>query len=282
MTTDQPQYQSPPQQSIGLELRRFHHRLKLWQRWWLRPHRPYMPLFVLATYRSGSNLLLDYLNGFPDVQCYAEVLNHRLPIGLARADLCGQRALRHLRYSLQSLRTPIRGCKLMLDQLSMRRLTAADLRQAFPGAKFIILYRESLAEQLLSVRAARATQQWIVHQGSAPRQSRLTLDPRELQEHCKSVRYLYRDLLTHEWLQGCSVLLSYEELVADPAWIFAQRICPLLDVPSRDVQTTLEKQNRLPLAERVANYNQVAALLTGPQCRQKYQWSVPSDCKRAA
>ena len=140
-----------------LALKRLKHRCKLLQRYWLCSHKPYMPVFVLATYRSGSNLLIDYLSTLPQVQCYAEVLSPWLPIGPPHGELSAKQALRHIRYSLQSLKAPIRGCKLMLDQLAACRLSPADLRTAFGEAKFVILYRQSLAEQLLSCRAAQVS-----------------------------------------------------------------------------------------------------------------------------
>jgi hypothetical protein len=126
----------PARNLAAVELERLRHKLKLVRRYWLALHRPHTPLFVLATYRSGSNLLLDYLRSLPEVQCYSEVLSPRLPIGLRRIDQNPRLAIQHLRYSLQSLQAPVRGCKLMLDQLAACRLAASDLIEAFPAARY--------------------------------------------------------------------------------------------------------------------------------------------------
>jgi len=262
----------PTRGLAAVEIQRLRHKLKLLRRYWLSSHRPHTPLFVLATYRSGSNLLLDYLRSLPGVQCYSEVLSPRLPIGLRRNDLTPKLALQHLRYSLQSLRTPVRGCKLMLDQLAACRLTPTDLVEAFPTARFIVLYREALAEQLLSVRSARETGQWVVHQGQAPQQVSVSIDPLELKWFCDETRLLYESLLADGALRYSGMLLSYEELVADPVDVFARRICPLLGLPASAPRTTMLKQNPRPLAERIVNYAEIAPLLDNPRCRQRYSW----------
>lgn len=272
----------PARNPALLEIQRLRHKFKLLRSYWLAPHRPYTPLFVLATYRSGSNLLLDYLRNLPGVQCYTEVLSPRLPIGLRRIDQSPKLALKHLHYSLQALSSPVRGCKLMLDQLAACRLTAADLSRAFPAARFIVLYRESLPEQLLSVRSARETRQWVVHQGHAPQQVRVSIDPLELRWFCDEIRALYSSLLAEQSLLGSAILLSYEELVGDPAGVFARRICPLLGLPAAALHTTLVKQNPRPLVERIINYADIAALLDSPWCRQSYGWSLQSALRPSA
>jgi LPS sulfotransferase NodH len=272
----------PARNPALIEIQRLRHKLRLLRRYWLAPHRPYTPLFVLATYRSGSNLLLDYLRNLPGVQCYSEVLSPRLPIGLRRIDQSPKLALKHLRYSLQALSSPVRGCKLMLDQLAACRLTAADLSRAFPTARFVVLYRESLPEQLLSVRAARETRQWVVHQGHAPQQVRMKIDPLELRWFCDEIRALYGSLLAERSLEGSAILLSYEELIGDPAGVFSRRLCPLLGLPAAELHTTLIKQNPRPLMDRIINYGDIAGLLDSPWCRQTYGWTLDSILRKLA
>lgn len=272
----------PPRNIATVEIERLRHRLKLLRRFWLSQHRSHTPLFVFATYRSGSNLLLDYLRSLPDVQCYSEVLNPRLPIGLRRIDLTPKLALRHLRYSLQSLKATVRGCKLMLDQLAACRLSLGELATTFPTARYIVLYRESLAEQLLSTRSAYETGQWIVYQGNQPQQVRVSIDPLELQWFCDETRSLYDTLLAEASFRNSGVLISYEELVADPGGIFARRICPLLGLPACEPRTTMLKQNPRPLSDRIVNYAEIAPLLDSPRCRQSYRWPEPRAVRPAA
>src|SRR5262245_43715799 len=85
----------------GLRWSRFKTRLRLLKKWWLRPHTNFQPLFVIATWRSGSNLLLSYLKQQPKLAVLSEVLCSRLPIGPSHDHLSPAKALQHIRYNLQ-------------------------------------------------------------------------------------------------------------------------------------------------------------------------------------
>ncbi len=160
----------------------------------------------------------------------------------------------------------------MLDQLARTSLSLDALHAALPEAKYIILYRESLAEQYLSRESAFATQQWYLLDGQEPKQAKIHVRPSRLRAYCEEIRQAYRTILDHAWLPARSVLLSYEELTLDPAWWIGEQICPLLGIPAALPQTIMRKQNTLSLAERVENYGEVAALLASPLCRQHYAW----------
>ena len=105
-----------------------------------------------------------------------------------------------------------------------------------------------------------------------PRQTRVAIDPVELKWYCHSLRRLYEGVLAHHWLRDCSVLISYEELTADPRAVLGKRICPLLNASPVEPRTVLQKQNQRPLQERIMNYHQIAPLLDLPECRQSYAW----------
>ena len=267
---------------LWLKCRKTWHKLHLLSHWWLRAHTPYQAIFVLATHRSGSNLLVDYINRLPDVSSNSEVLCSTLPFGVWRQNERPERALRHIAYSLQTLSTPLRGCKLMLDQLASCKLTVEALDNAFPGSKYVILYRQSLAEQFLSMQSAKATNQWVLFDGEERKQAQLRINPVELRSYCDQIRRSYRELLAAPGLAQQAVLLSYEELTADPAWWLRERICPLLGTELVTPQTCHRKQNLLPLAERVENYRDVAALLASPLCRQHLEWPWQQQSQRRA
>jgi LPS sulfotransferase NodH len=270
--------QRRPPRRAWLRVRQFHHQAGLWAKWWLRTPMPYQPLFVLATYRSGSNLLLDYLNHLAGVKCLAEVLCCTLPYGLARSQHRPDTALAHIRRSLHAVKSPIRGCKLMLDQLSACELPLDVLDAAFPRAKYLVLYRQSLAEQFLSRQAARVTQQWILVDGQEYQQPRIAIDTESIRTFCNSTRQAYHEILDHAWLGHRGVLLSYEELAADPETCLAAKICPLLGVSPNRPQTSLRKQNTLSFEERVANYREVASVLHSPLCVQQYSFAGGVRC----
>jgi LPS sulfotransferase NodH len=255
---------------LWLSCRRLAHRLHLLRHWWLKPHAAYQPVFVIASARSGSNLLVDYLNRLQDTQSHWEILNEALAEGLRHDRLASHRALKHIRHSLQTLNAPNRGCKLMLYQMDACGLTLDDLETGFQSPKYIVLYRESLAEQFLSLQSAKATNQWAVYKGETPQQPQITINPNEFKRYCQRMRNDYEQALNHPALAARGVLMSYEELAARPAECLGERICPLLGVPTIDPQTSLRKQSTQPLHKRIANYSEVAGLLASPLCHQQY------------
>jgi len=257
---------------IQFERLRLKHRIRLFKKWWFRRHKPYQPLFVIATCRSGSNLLLSYLGQQPGVAMLGEVLCDLMPIGPRRPCMPPASAVHHIRRCFQAERSPIRGCKLMLYQLANCQLTLDDVHAAFPDAKYIVIYRQSLAEQYASQKAADLTQQFVLLPGEKPRRAKLMLDPDELRWYCDDTRNSYRRALSHSWLRERSVLVSYEELTADGSYWLKQHICPLLNVPAVMPKERFVKQNSAPLAERITNYRELASLLHSPTCRQYHTW----------
>ena len=255
-----------------LEWQRLKNRLQLSRKWWLRPHTPYQPFFVIASCRSGSNLLLSYLKQQPSVAALSEVLCPQLPIGPSRCCVPPATAIKHIRYSLQGEKAPLRGAKLMLHQLANCQLTLDSIDAAFPTAKYIVLYRQSLAEQFVSQQTAMTTKQFLLFSGQERKQARVVIDPAALRSYCDGMRASYREAINRPWLAGRAVLLSYEELTADPAHWLADHIWPLLGLPPAPAQTSLVKQNTLPLAQQITNYHEVAGLLHSPLCRQHHVW----------
>jgi len=253
---------------LNLEWRRLRNQFRLFKKWWLRPHLPFQPLFVIATWRSGSNLLLSFLNQQPGVSVLSEVLCSSLPIGPRSDTLPAKKTLKHIRYSLQGEKTAIRGCKLMLHQLANCHLTLNDLNAAFPSAKYVILYRQSLAEQYVSQNLAVSTRQFLLRPGEERKHAELEIDASQLRVYCDDVRRRYRDAISLPWLAGRAVLVSYEELTADPNNWLGNHICPLLGVPFVAPEMRLCKQSTQSLAEQIANYREVADLLHSPLCRQ--------------
>jgi len=227
-------------------------------------------------------LLLSYLKQQPNVSVLSEVLCSRLPIGPRDDRLPPKTAIRHIRYSLQGEKTAVRGCKLMLHQLSNCGLSLNDLNREFPNAKYIVLYRESLAEQFVSHRVAEATNQYLLREGDMRREAEVHVNPHELRTYCDDMRRRYHDALDCHWLAGRTVLLSYEELVADPRHWLGQHLCPLLEVPFGGSQARMNKQSTRPLAERIVNYREVAALVHSPLCRQQHSLPTRQDARRAA
>ncbi len=284
-TTPRPTIKGPllDYSQLSLDWRRLKTQANLLKKWWLRRHAPYQPLFLVATCRSGSNLLMSYLGQQPGVAMLSEVLSSQLAIGPRRDCLPPAKAISHIRYCLQGEKAPVRGCKLMLYQLANCRLTLDDIHTAFPTAKYIVLYRQSLAEQFVSHQLALATRQYHLSAGQEAKHSEIVIDAGELRRYCDEIRRGYCDVLKHPWLADRAVLLSYEELTADAERWLRTKICPLLGIGYKPPKTHLRKQNTQPLADGVVNYRDISALLHSPLCRQYHHWPFPAPaCARAA
>jgi LPS sulfotransferase NodH len=267
---------------IWLRLQQWRYQIGLAAHWRWQPHEVYRPVFVLATARSGSNLLVDYLRRLPSVECHSEVLCTNEPLGISPRQANRQRAITHLRQSLHVLKAPVRGCKVMLNQFANCGLTLAAIEAAFPDARYLILYRQSLAEQFLSRESALLTDQWMLFDEQKRKQVRIPIDPVRLMSFAKETRAAYRAIFDHFLPPERSLILSYEQLTENPeAWL-NHRIGPLLEVPAAAPQTILRKQNVLSIDQRVTNFHEVSSLLASPLCRQYYACPEQHSSRRSA
>jgi len=105
-----------------------------------------------------------------------------------------------------------------------------------------------------------------------PNDLRVSIDPAQLVSFCQTTQRSYASVLSRPWLQDCSVLMSYEQLVADADEIFAHHVCPLLGIADQRPQTDLRKQNTVPLEERVANYDEIQDVVRSSICHQQHRW----------
>jgi len=253
-----------------------------WRHWVLRPHTPYRAVFVIASPRSGSNLLLDYLSQLQGVECQSEVLNWGVPTGPNKF-LHPHKVILHLQQSLQTLQAQHRGCKLFLSELEHYRLTVDDLENAFPKPIYFVLYRENLAEQFASIQAAKQTQQWILLPGQKAKKIQVTIDAQELNDYCHTMRRGYASLTATGAVADRGAVLSYEQLTTDPAGCLRNIVCPLLQVPFVEPSTTLRKQNTQSLENRVTNYAALASILNGTMCHLQLSssWTSPKRSRAA-
>lgn len=246
-----------------IPLRRFRHRARLAARYYLKDGWPEQTLFVLATARTGSNLLVSYLNSLPDVSVAREILNPDLRIGLRQRFISRRAVLRHVRHSVSARKGTIGGAKFLINQLHKRGLSLEDVRPAFPDAVYVLVYRGSLAEQFVSREIARATDRWVARDARQQFDGTIAIDPRHLFHFYEQIKSYYARALGHRWLMERAVVVSYEELARDPQGVFDERICPLLGVPATEVRTKMRKQNRRPLEDLIENYDEVKDLLAG-------------------
>ncbi|MBI3252401.1 MAG: sulfotransferase [Candidatus Omnitrophica bacterium] len=258
--------------------KRFFHRVKLAAHFYTRRSEK-EPVFVIATKRSGSNLLISYLNSIPGVAFLPEILNPDMSYGLRRRWISRAAVLRHIVHSIHYTPTRICGAKLIFMCLQRHGLVLEDLKAAFPNARFIVLYRESLIDQFISFKAAEFTGQWVwTPDYRVPPPFRF--DREEFGRFRRRIEGLYRDVFKSIWLRDRSVVLSYEELTRDAQGIFEEHIFPLLGVPASPVFTEMRKQNTRPLSEAVENYGEIEEECQSGAFRRRYAFFHPEESTR--
>ena len=251
--------------------KRARHRLSIF--WKYYRHRAQKePIFILTTRRTGSNLLLEYLNSVPGVSFAPEILNQSMFYGVRGRFITKRAVLRHIRHSVNACAQSLCGAKLIRIHLEKHRITPEDLRRLYPNARFIILYRRSLLEQFVSLRMAEASDRWQSTQ-MFEKPTQVKVDVLELKEFCRNTRQFYEGLWQRQWLKERAVYLSYEELALDAQSTFNERIFPFLGLAPSKVVSHLRKQNTQQLNKAVLNYQDIEPLVN-----ESWLWySIPGN-----
>jgi LPS sulfotransferase NodH len=244
-------------------------------------------LIILATARSGSNLLVSYLDSLPEVAVWGELLDPDYWQGIPRgADR--DAVHRHLLGVFASRPAPITGFKIIFDQLQRAGLTLDDLHSLFPDARYLVLYRRDLFAQFISVERARLTDEWVKPESGPARRVKLKPTRNQFLYFRKVVREQYARALRRDWLRQSALILDYETLAESPQGLFDRRILPWLGLESARrrsllqrlpgasreepvrVSTRLEKQITEPLSEIVENYHEFSDLIGQGDSLQDY------------
>ncbi len=257
-----------PAEDVLNRKRARHRRWLRWRRWVGFP-RPRDTCFVLSAGRDGSNLLVSYLESIPQLRTLGEVLNPSLAEGLA-LDEPPDQAFQHIERSLNALGPGIAVVKIHFAQLEDRGIGIDRLAARFPRVKFIVLYRQSLARQYVSIRAAVASGQWLLKNGQARKEPTITLDREGIRGYCAHTRGKLEEVIACPDVMVRAVLISYEQLAEQPQALFDRTVFPFLGLKPRTIQTDLRKQNTRSLREIVENYDEVEDLLTAEEARQDY------------
>lgn len=268
------------------------------QRGWLPAQTDYVPFVILATGRTGSTMLVSMLQSHPNCVCYSELYHSHHPmwfyphldyrnsettLAMWRGDV--DRFLDRLVFAPMSPRTHAVGFKLLYGDTEPERWyreTQEPWRaEVIPslvrrGARVIHLRRRNRLERYVSMKRADQTRAWVVtdEQAKAPRHALLTIDPADC---IQSMEALARDEATYAArFDGVSTLdVFYEDLLADPEGV-GEQVQRFLDLPVGTLQARTRKLRQRPLAETIANYDDLAAALDGTPHAQHLDRSRPA------
>ena len=183
--------------------------------------------------------------------------------GLRARAIAKRSVMRHILHSVYSAKAATGGAKFLDVQMKAHKLTSQDLLQLFPDARFIIIYRESILEQFVSLKIAEKTNAWQWSDKFRLPES-VFVDVEELISFASGIKSFYESLLGTERVRRNCVLLSYEELVADAQGLFEERIFPFLNMRPVQVSSSMRKQNVKKLSEIIHNYREIKLLEDAP------------------
>lgn len=219
------------------------------------------PVFILTTGRSGSNLFVDLCNSLDSVRFLGEILHPTSTVGLPGQVLSRRRLIAHIQRSLQSVPAACAGAKIHFEHLESRQTDVGLLRESFPNALVVLLYRNRIADQFVSWKLARESGHWIGRSAADVARGRVRVDPDEFESYRERQISRYRMALSDEWIGDRVLTLEYETLAARPQEVFRDGVCPFLGAEYRPVGTDMVKQNTRPLRNVVENYDELADVL---------------------
>ena len=218
---------------------------------WIRQNN----FLILSSPRSGTTLLLDYLNCSRQVRCYGEILGRDHFQYGDPYRMTPERIRLHVEsYFVKRPGTRV-GAKILTFHLDELPITLDDLLEVLSSPKIILLYRQDLLEQYTSFHLAMATGVW--HPRKPVELAPIRLDPDDFLAFAERERRMWQENCARLNLaQTCPV--SYEDLYADPPGQMA-RVFDFLNVPAAEVRSRFVKANPRPLAQKIANYEEFAA-----------------------
>ncbi len=219
-------------------------------------HRDYVQFIVLTRSRTGSNLLLSFLNSHPHIFCEGEIF----------AKLKGADPLSKLRrtFGKQPRHIHAKGFKIFyyhpLDE------SADELWQELERCteiRVIHLTRDNVLRTLLSRKIAGIKDTWTGTRfdaaGSDGKQVSFTTE--ELESGFRQTR-AWEDSGNVRFRAHQTIQLSYEGLVKDPHALYRQLLV-FLDLPENIPSTGLRQQNPETLRELISNYDELKIAFTG-------------------
>jgi len=227
---------------------------------------------ILATPRTGSNLLCTLLNSHPDILCHHELFNPRgvflaidqrdgpLDLGtMAERDADPVAFLE--RAWAENLGRRVVGFKTGLGQEG----AAMDAAIEDPTVTKIVVRRRNRVKTFVSELVALELDQWEVYEESdLLARPRVTVDPRRLYENIARNEKFYADLAARlDGLGQEAVDVDYEDL--GQAATHERLLASLGARTTVPLRARTVKQNPRDLREIVANYPALEAALAGSE-----------------
>lgn len=209
-------------------------------------------LIVLSAGRSGSSLLVNYLNSNRQIHCHGEVLNSGHEIYGTTEGKTRKELIRHVASFFQKRDATYVGAKFLTHQFDELEITVSDVLEVLRRPKVIALYRRSLLETYVSLLIAQETDTW--YSTDVINNISVTLDLARFHEFAEVQRQRWQNSM-REVSRLCSfVCVSYEDLISNRR-ASSDRIFAFLDIPSTTVHSESLRQNPGTLKSKISNYD---------------------------
>lgn len=218
---------------------------------------------IFGSMRSGSNLLEQSLNQFPDIICYGELFNpsfvgdyedkERLGYSVSKREKDPSGLLDAM---ISETDDKVPGFRIFRDHDP--RIIEKTLRD--PECAKIILQRD-LLDSFISLRIAGRTGQWLLRDAPHRKASKVHFDAHDFHKYCEKQEIFHQNIRqTLQETGQTGFWVSYPE----------QRELPVLNGIAKflggtekikSVKEILRRQNPGPLKEKVENYDEMVAVL---------------------
>ena len=219
------------------------------------------PLFLVGTPRVGSHFLRTFLNSHAEIDLGAEILLPGTFYGLPQR-YKGEKVLRHMKKLACLSGGKVRGFKMHFQQLKNRGISLRMMDEAFPQAKYLVLYRRNLFEQACSEALANHLGSWIRRKQGDKVYEPVTIDSEWLQAKIQEYQGAYA-ALTEEapWMEFRSLPVCFERLLEDQNGA-SRELLKFLGLPHQSLSGATIRQRDRPIREYLLNFDELAHLVS--------------------
>lgn len=228
----------------------------------------YSKFLIVCNGRTGSNMLISYLNSHPSIVCYREVFHHHAPnMGLEYESLLDKEKMKKLslidplaflrRYVFKGYPAKVKavGFKLIYWQAMGSEYYEKLPRQlaSIEGLKVIHLVRTNKLDLVVSKKVALKTNKWLaLNRKETHSDMKITITPSEMEEGLNLNTELEERF--EKLFDGCpGIKVSYEDIVGDPQKEIG-KILDFLGLPGTELKTGTHKQLSEKPSEIIENY----------------------------
>ena len=224
---------------------------------------PHKYFAIFGAMRSGSNLLEQSLNQFPNITCHGELFNPSF-IGHQKNDKLLSLSLSErerapytlIEAMIKDAGDGIAGFRIFQDH---DKRTAKMVMDDLACAK-IVLQRDPL-QSFISLELARKTGQWLLHNAPDRRGGKIVFDEKAYIQYSQAHAAYYEDLRKSLQETGQTAFwLHYPEQKNLPALNGIAKYLGI-DEELKTVKETIRRQNPGELSDKIENYEEMHGIL---------------------